>query len=319
VTKVLIHHDRPEECLAVIAAHEPALEIHCCRTYGELPAALEAFGPEVIYGVRFAGTPTFPRRAILDSPTARWMAVGGSGTDHLAPWNPTAFTVTNAAGVASASMAQYAIGAILSLTIGFPGFERDRQARRWDQRPIGGIDGKTVTIVGLGKTGCEVARRAKALGLGVVGVRARPRPTPNVDRVYGDADLHAALGAGDYVVLSVPLTASTRGFIDAAAFRAMRPGVILVDVSRGGVIEEAALFDAVGSGHVAGVALDVFEAEPLPPESPFWGLENAILTPHCSSLYDGWEGRSAEIFLDNLVRWRRGEPLENIVDPVRGY
>ncbi len=317
--KVLIHHDQPEECLAVIEAHDPGLEIRCCRTYGELPDMLDAFGPEVIYGIRFAGTPTFPRRAILDSPTVEWMAVGGSGTDHIAPWDPAAFTVTNAAGVASGSMAQYAIGAILGLTIGFPGFDRDRRARRWDPRAIGMIDGKTVTVVGLGKTGCAVAWRAKALGLRVVGVRARPRPTPNVDRVYSSEDLHAALGEGDYVVLSVPLTDRTRGFVDAAAFRAMRPGVILVDVSRGGVVEAAALLDAVGSGHVAGVALDVFEDEPLPPESPFWDLENAILTPHCSSVYDGWEGRSAEIFCENLERWRKGEPLENVVDPIRGY
>jgi phosphoglycerate dehydrogenase-like enzyme len=317
--KVLIHHDRPEECLAVIAAYEAALEIRCCRTYGDLPGMLDAFGPEVVYGVRFAGTPAFPGRAILESPTVKWMAVGGSGTDHLAPWDPAVFTVTNAAGVASASMAQYAIGAILSLTIGFPGFERDRRARRWEQRAIGGIDGKTVTILGLGKTGCEVARRAKALGLGVTGVRARPRPTPNVDRVYGGVDLHAALGEGDYVVLSVPLTDRTRGIINAAAFRAMRPGVILVDVSRGGVVDASALFDAMRSGHVAGVALDVFEDEPLPPESPYWDLENTILTPHCSSLYDGWEERSAKIFCENLTRWRNREPLENVVDPARGY
>ena len=190
---------------------------------------------------------------------------------------------------------------------------------RWAQRAVGRIDGKTVTVVGLGKTGCEVARRAKALGLGVIGVRARPRPTPNVDRVYGSEDLHTALGEGDYVVLSVPLTDRTRGVIDAAAFGAMREGVILVDVSRGGVVEAAALLDAIASGHVAGAALDVFEDEPLPPESPFWDLENVILTPHCSSVYDGWEGRSAEIFCENLARWRKGEPLENVVDPVRGY
>ncbi len=121
------------------------------------------------------------------------------------------------------------------------------------------------------------------------------------------------------MVLCLPLTEATRHCIDERAIAAMTRGAILVDVSRGGVVKGDALLAGLRSGHVAGAALDVFEHEPLAPESPFWEMENVIVTPHCSSVYAGWERRSAEMFGDNLARRLRGEPLENIVDPTRGY
>ena len=99
----------------------------------------------------------------------------------------------------------------------------------------------------------------------------------------------------------------------------MKRSAVLVDVSRGGVIDPAALIEALRTGAIAGAALDVFETEPLPADSPIWGLENVIVSPHCSSVYEGWEMASFEMFLENLKRWRRGEPLANIVDPKRGY
>ena len=140
-----------------------------------------------------------------------------------------------------------------------------------------------------------------------------------VATVFGVDRMADALGAADFVVVCVPLTDATRHLIDARAIAAMKPDAVLVDVSRGGVVDGAALIGALRSGHVGGAALDVFENEPLPPESPFWTLDNVIVTPHCSSVYDGWERRSAEMFCDNAERWVEGAPLENVVDPTRGY
>ena len=157
------------------------------------------------------------------------------------------------------------------------------------------------------------------MGVRVVGVRANPAPTDHVDRVADFQGLHGALGEADFVVLCLPLTERTRHCIDERAIAAMKRGAILVDVSRGGVVKGEALVAGLRSGHLGGAALDVFEHEPLPPESPFWTLENVIVTPHCSSLYEGWERRSAEMFGDNLARRLRGDALENIVDPARGY
>ena len=317
--KVVIHADRPEDFLDLLEARFPDVAFTCCPSYQALPGVLAEVAPEVIYGIRFAGTPGFPREAILASPGLGWFSVGGSGTDHLAPWDPARLTVTNAAGVAADMMAQYALGAVLSLTLGFPAFERAQRERRRTPARVAGIDGKTVALVGLGHTGRAAARRFKAMGFRVIGVRANPQPTADVDEVFGAGQLHQALAAADVAVICVPLTDATRHAIDAAAIAAMRPGALLVDVSRGGVVDGEALLEALRSGHLAGAALDVFETEPLPPESPFWGLDNVIITPHSSSEYDGWERRSAEMFSDNLERFRRGEPLVNVVDPARGY
>ena len=157
------------------------------------------------------------------------------------------------------------------------------------------------------------------MGLRVVGSRANPRPTDNVDQVYGPDQFHHMLGAADIVVVCVPLIPATRGLIDAKAVAAMAPGAMVIDVSRGGVMLGDALLDGLRSGHIAGAALDVFESEPLPPDSPFWDCDKVIITPHCSSEYDGWERRSAEMFGDNLIRFLAGEPHTNIVDPARGY
>ena len=316
---IVVHADRPEDFIDLLEARFADVAFTCCRTYEALPAVLAEVTPEVLYGIRFAGTPGFPRDAILASPGLRWMSVGGSGTDHMAPWDPATLTVTNAAGVAGDMMAQYALGAALSLTLGFPASERHRRERRWLTGRVNRIEGKTVAVIGLGHTGEAVARRFKAMGLAVVGTRANPRPTANVDRVYGADRLHQALAGAGIVVVCVPLTPATRGLIDGAAIAAMAPGAIVVDVSRGGVVVGDALIHGLRSGHIAGAALDVFEREPLPPDSPFWNLDNVIVTPHCSSEYDGWERRSAGMFGDNLERFRLGKPLDNVVDPIRGY
>ena len=141
----------------------------------------------------------------------------------------------------------------------------------------------------------------------------------DVDRVLGPEHLHEALEDADYVIVCAPLTDATRHLIDRAAFAAMKPGACLVDVSRGGIVDQSALADALSGGHLGGAVLDVFEREPLPPSSPFWDMENVIVTPHCSSVYEGWERRAAEMFCDNLERWRRRRRLRNVVDPSRGY
>jgi phosphoglycerate dehydrogenase-like enzyme len=316
--KLLIHYDRPELFLDLIQARFPGLEPHCCRSYEALAADLAACGAEVVYCIKFEGRP-YPREALLSQATLGWVSVGGAGVDHLAPWDPARLQVTNSAGVASDVMAQYVLGAVLALTFRLPGFMRAQAGRRWEPREVGSIAGRTLAVVGLGHTGRDVARRAGALGLRVVGVRARPRPMDGVARVHGPEALHEALAEADYVVVSLPLTGRTRHIIDRRALAAMKPGACLIDVSRGGVVDGGALAGALAEGRLGGAALDVFEQEPLPPDSPLWDLENVLLTPHCSSTYDGWERRSAELFCDNLERWRAGQPLVNVVDPARGY
>jgi phosphoglycerate dehydrogenase-like enzyme len=319
MTRIVVHFDQPDLVLDVLQGRHPAAELEVCRDYQGLPQVLSAFRPEILFTIRFAGTPGFPRDAILSSDGLEWVSVGGSGIDHLAPWDPGRLTVTNAAGVASDMMAQYAIGAIFHFSLGFHQFIVDQRARRWSAGSVAPVDGRTVLILGLGKTGQDVARRAKAMGLNVIGVRAKPRPTPAVDQVFGTEDLESLWPRADYIVVCVPLTDATRGLVGKSAFRAMKPEAVLIDVSRGGVVTEATLSQALEDGRIKGAALDVFETEPLPADHTFWGFDNVLITPHCSSVYEGWERRSMEMFCDNLDRWLRREPLENVVDPARGY
>ncbi|HVY98880.1 MAG TPA: D-2-hydroxyacid dehydrogenase [Dongiaceae bacterium] len=318
--KLLIHLDEPDRVRDVVAPRHPDVALAECRDYASMAEVIARERPDIVYTVRFAGPPNYPRAALMSAPSLKWIAVGGSGIDHLVPWDMAKLTVTNSAGVAAEAMAQYIIGGILHFTLDVPGFARRQRERAWDLAgKIETVTGRTLAILGLGHTGQSAARMAKGLGMQVVGIRARLAPTPHVDRVEPMERLHAVLARADYVAVCLPKTPDTIGLLDAAAFQALKPGAILADVSRGGIVRQAALLDALRSGRVKGAVLDVFETEPLPQDNPLWDLENVIVTPHCSSVYDGWERRSVEMFCDNLDRWKRGEKLQNVVDPARGY
>ncbi|MFN0115450.1 MAG: D-2-hydroxyacid dehydrogenase [Paracoccaceae bacterium] len=314
---IVVSSDRPEAAVALIRAAHPGLTVLACMTYDGMPALLDRTGAEAVFAERFAPGP-YPRAALVQS-GVKWVAVSGSGTDHLAPWDTGHVIVTNAAGVAADMMAEYALGAMLAFSLDHLGFRRAQARREWFLGQVEPIAGRTLLIVGLGHTGLAAARRARAMGMTVIGTRARPAPADSVDEVHGIDALPALLPRADFLLLCVPLTKATRGLIGREALALLPPHAVLIDVSRGGVCDQTALAEALAAGRLRGAALDVFESEPLPPESPFWGMENVILTPHCSSVYSGWLEKSARLFSDNLWRWRRGEPLLNIVDPGRGY
>ena len=316
---VILHTDAHRAARKVVERRHPDLTVHHCPDYDGLAVLVRRTGAEVVYSVRFAGTPNFPRAALVDSATVGWVSVGGSGTDHLGRWDPSRLTVTNAAGVAAGMMAEYALGMMLCFSLGLPRFARAQAARDWTPGRVEPVAGKSVLILGLGNTGRAVARRARAMGMTTLGVRANPQATEHVDEVHGIDGLPGLWARAAYIVCCVPLLEDTKALVNAAAFAAMAPGTVLIDVSRGGVVEEIALVAALRSGKLRGAALDVFANEPLPPEHAFWGMENVIVTPHCSSVYDGWDLQAVGMFCDNLDRYRQGLPLLNVVDPIRGY
>ena len=316
---VILHTDRPAAALAVLKETHPDLTVHSCDSYAALPELIGRVAAEVVYSVRFDGTPRYPRQALVESPTVKWVSVGGSGTDHLGRWDPERLTVTNAAGVAAGMLAEYVLGAMLSFSLDLRGFERRQQARVWGGGRVEPIEGKTVLIIGLGKTGTAVASRAQAMGMRTLGIRARPKPMPCLDEVQGPDVLLPLLGRADFIVCCVPLLPSTRGLLGTAAFAAMKRSAVLIDISRGGVVDEAALLAALDGKRIKGAALDVFETEPLPADHRLWGYDNVAITPHCAAVYDGWDVKSVRMFADNLKRYRGGKPLENVVSPERGY
>jgi len=233
--------------------------------------------------------------------------------------------------VAADMMAEYVLGCLLSFRLDLPGFRRAQQNKQWISGVVTPVAGQTALLIGMGNTGKAVARRFKAMDMRVIGVRANPayaehEPDPgsktnpeNVDASYSPEALPELLPMADVVVVAVPLLPSTRNLLSTAEFAAMKQNAILIDISRGDVVDETALVRTLNAGGIDGAALDVFVKEPLPVEHPLWEIDNVIITPHCSSVYDGWELRSVEMFTDNLLRYRQGQPLDRVVDPLRGY
>ena len=216
-------------------------------------------------------------------------------------------------------MAQYVLGVMLHFSLGFPTFRAAQARQEWLIGEVEPIDGKTVLILGLGKTGQAVAARSKLMGLKTLGVRANPKDTPHVDEVHSLSALGALWERADFLVVCVPLLESTRGLVNETAFDHLKSSTVVIDVSRGGVIEESALISALDSGKIRGAGLDVFRVEPLAKGHRLWDYENVIITPHCSAVYAGWDLKSVEMFAENLTRYRQGQALWNIVDPARGY
>ena len=316
---VILHTDNPEASKAVLEKKHPDLPIWTCSTYEGLAGLLSETGAEVVYSVRFNGSQGFPRDVLVSSESVRWVSVAGSGTDHLAPWDSDHVAVTNAAGVAAEMMAQYVLGVMLHFSLGFPTLRAAQARQEWLIAEVEPIDGKTVLILGLGKTGQAVAARCKLMGLKTLGVRATPKETPHVDEVHSLSALGALWERADFLVVCVPLLESTRGLVNKAAFDHLKPSAVVIDVSRGGVIEESALISALDSRKIRGAGLDVFRVEPLAKGHRLWDYENVIITPHCSAVYAGWDLKSVEMFAENLTRYRQGQALLNIVDPARGY
>lgn len=317
--RVLLHNADTSAIAAKTRAAHPDAIVEECQSYANLPDHIATLQPDVVYTVRFDGTPGYPREALFSPLGPKWVANGGAGVDHFGTWDPAKVTVTNAAGVAADMMAEFVIGSFLHVTLDVPGLQTDKAQKVWRTRMVRPLQGQTLLIIGLGQTGRALAKRARAFGMTVIGTRARPIPMEDVDEVHAAADLPKLLPRADFIAVSTPLTEKTLGLLGEDEFALMKPGVILADVSRGGVIKGKALHAALETGQVAAAALDVFETEPLPDDSPFWTAPNTLISPHASSVYAGWEEASFDLFLKNLNYWIAGKPLINVVDPSRGY
>jgi phosphoglycerate dehydrogenase-like enzyme len=263
----------------------------------------------------------FPIEALERARKLRWIQCTGAGIEHLLPGREQLrdVVVTNARGIHADVMADYTFGAMVMLQWNFPRLFREQQARRWQHRFTEPLAGKTIGVIGLGSIGREIARRGPGFGMTVLGVKRSPGPVEGVSRVVGPDRVREVLPACDFVVLVLPGTAQTRHLVGEPELRAMKRTASLINIGRGSVVDEPALVRALQGGWIAGAALDVFEQEPLPAESPLWAMENVIITPHIAGEPAGYDRRVMEIFADNLARWTKGDPLRNVVDLDRGY
>jgi phosphoglycerate dehydrogenase-like enzyme len=316
--RVLLHSDRPERFEEIIRPRFPQLGIFHCRTYSEIATALDAVQPDIVLSHKFEKG-AYPGRVLVDAHSVRWIHVGGTGVDHFRPWPGDRLTITNSAGAPRVAMAEYVIGAIYALNHRFPHYFRAQLGHAWVPGSSRVTEGGTIVVVGLGRIGRSICSRAKAVGLRVLGIRSHAEPVPDVDEIFTPDRMKAALRQADYVAVVVPLTAHTVELLDAAAIAAIKPGALLINVSRGTIVNEPSLLQALTAGHIRGAAIDVFQTEPLPPESPFWQLENVIITPHVAGFFEGWENATVDIFCLNLERRLAGQALLNVVDPDIGY
>ncbi len=228
--------------------------------------------------------------------------------------------ITSASGVHAGPLAEFALFGLLAFTKDLPRLLADTKAGRWEHRPVDELAGRTLLVVGLGSIGREVARLAKAFGMHVIAVNRTGRAdVADVDEVRPPRFLGDLLPVAHAVVLTLPLTEETRGLIGAEAISRMRTGAIVVNVGRGGVVDEAALVQALEAGSLGGAALDVFATEPLPAESPLWRLPNVLISPHTTGLSVHENERIVALFAENLRRYLRGDDLISRVRPKLLY
>jgi len=256
------------------------------------------------------------------APRLRWLQFTSAGVDHLwKPWlDDGRVIVTSAKSIHSYPMAEFALGAMLFFAKGFRRLLTQQVARQYQKFLVAELLGKSVAFVGVGEIGGMVAERARQFGMRTLGVRRHGgRPHQAFDEIYSEANWHDALGKADYVVNSLPLTDSTRGKFNAAAFAVMKPDAIFVNVGRGKTVVEADLAQALSNGRIGGAALDVFEQEPLPADSPLWAMDNVLISPHMAADTPLYIDRFMDVLCDNLRRYAKGEPLRNVVDIKERY
>ncbi|MEO1063542.1 MAG: NAD(P)-dependent oxidoreductase [Actinomycetota bacterium] len=260
--------------------------------------------------------------AFLDRSRLRWVHCGHAGLDGFAPRQLIdQVALTSSAGRSAAALAEHAVMFLLALAYELPRFRRAQRAQVWGipgQRDLRGLGARRVLVVGTGHTGSALARLLTAFGAEVIGLRRRDRPVDGFDEIRSlDAGhrLVDAVADVDAVVLAASLNDGSRGSVDRPVLTAMRPDALLVNVARGGLVDEPALVDVLRSGHLGGVGLDVTAVEPLPVGSPLWRAPRTLITPHVTAPVTDRDAATMAILAENVVRYREGRPLLNRLGP----
>lgn len=332
---VVITEPLEKQILAHMQGISPRLDIHLfpAKHVEDLPAdVLES--AEVLYTLQTVPQPD-------QAPNLKWVQFHLAGLDRFAdhPLLNAGVQFTSLSGAAAPQMAEFVLLMLLALGHHLPEIQRAQNAHewgsgRWERFSPRELRGSVVGIIGYGSVGREVARLCRSFGARILAVKrdvTRPEdlgftlpgfgdPEGRIPlRLYPPAALKRMLAECDFVVVSAPLHPGTLHLLNADAFAAMRPGAYLVNVARGGIVQEEALCEALINGRLAGAALDVTEQEPLPPDSPLWTAPNLVLSPHIAGDSSAYERRAADVFMENLQRYLEGRPLINRFDPAIGY
>ena len=281
---------------------------------------------DIVLSSNLPGTPVRLREIWLHSEHVRWVHSLSAGVDNLLfpELIDSDVPVTNAKGVFKRPLAEFAVLGMLYFYKRVRRLVESQRAHHWDDFSVDGLQDKVMGVVGYGEIGRECALLAKPLGVKIHATRRKVEKAENdplLDRIYKTEQLNEMLGEVDVLLASAPLTDETRHMIGEEQFKVMKPSAIVINVGRGPVIEQAALIRALQNRQIAGAALDVFEQEPLPEDSPFWDMENVLVSPHCADRTHNpdWLDLAMQLFVENFHRYQKGRELVNVVDKRAGY
>lgn len=262
-----------------------------------------------------------PAGMLARMPKLRFVQALTAGVEHwlARPDLKADLALSCARGTHRVQMPENILGALFHITKPYAAIAGDNADRRWTRRVSSSLAGRTLGILGLGAIGGELARKAGALEMHVIGTRRGTGTMPHVDRLYPPEATDEVLAASDFVVLLLPATPATESFIDAARLARMKPTAWLLNFGRGALINDADLVAAVRAGTIAGAVLDVFRTEPLPADHPFWDEDRIMVLPHIGGLHPERDGMVAALLVENLRRFVEGAPLTQLVDRHAGY
>jgi phosphoglycerate dehydrogenase-like enzyme len=317
---VIVLGDPAEKTFAGLEALGPGVRLKIAKTADGLNPEMAEARVLFNWGISKAEV----SRVLAQAPKLEWIHQRSVGLDAALFPELIASPVplTNGRGTFSQSLGEFVMAGALYFAKDTPRMLRAKAERRWEVFTLHELSRQTMGIVGHGDIGRAIARRAKAFGMRVLALRRDTTARPgdeHVDKVYANPQLHKMLPECDYVVVAAPLTPVTKHLLSTAEFNVMKPGAIVMNVGRGPVIDEAALVEALRSARIGGAALDVFEVEPLPAESPLWDMENVLISAHTADHTHDWLMDALNFFLEQFARWRKGEALKNVVDKHAGY
>jgi phosphoglycerate dehydrogenase-like enzyme len=264
-----------------------------------------------------------PQNILKRAPNLKWIQLMSAGADGIARteiWQSN-ITITGVSGIHATPISEYVLGMMLQFTKKFPHYLRMKEKHQYQRITPQLLRGQTVGIIALGHIGREVARLAKAFGMKVLAVDELrgTRPARNVDEMLPMNQLKRLFTESDFVVSCVPLTPKTSKLIGEKELRAMKPTAYLINISRGGIVDEDALIRALDEKWIAGAGLDVTAIEPLPSTSRLWDFDDVVLTPHVSGAQEDYLVLGTEIFCENIKRYLKGKKMKNIIIRERGY
>ncbi len=277
---------------------------------------------DILYGYVFSGYDD------LDKwwPKLKWVQSASAGIGwrvaHMG-WDKTDVIFTTASGIHATPLAEFCLMSMLIFAKDYFLMAAEKEKHHWQRTCATDLTTKTVGVIGLGSVGAEVARLSKGQGMRVIGSKKKVEgvdpASVHADELFPMSKLDKILEESDFLVLICPETPETRGLMGKEQFAMMKKGSVVINISRGSIIQEDALIEALQSGHLGGAALDVASKEPLPPENPLWDIPRVIISPHSASTVDLENTRLTEIFSDNLIRYRDGKPMRNLLDKTTLY